>query len=950
MAFRSFNLLKVSYLLFLVLFCPFWIQAQSIQWASSIVSVNNAYGNDAYGATAALGPPDASPYGTLSPKAFRLQSEKGNGSLILSFAQPQEVKQVIILESNLPGRIERVYLYDEAKNRYSVLEDTYKNNEPFGFLSIPVNIKSTSIMQVEIRLNAATHPGWAQIDAIGITASDDPSVGKRVLQQLGEDERLELLSQVVTRRNLGLHVNTTFDEVKPVVSVDGQRLYFSRQFAPTNQGGSKDMLDIYYSDLINGSWSEATNIGSPLNNMNPNGVASVTADGRNLLLINRYRKDGLYDLGLSITERENDSWGYPQDVDIEGFVNKNDFVDYSLSPNGDVLIMAIENKESIGDQDLYVSFYKGENSWTKPQNLGYALNTANEDFSPFIAPDGVTLYFASAGHGGLGGSDIFYTRRLDDTWLNWSEPINMGESVNTPGFDGYFSISANSNIAYVVSQTGGRANSRDIYQVRIPPELTPQESYMLVGTVYNAATNSPVSDAEVAIAGGTIQRPNVLRTDEMGGFKVMLPKAGDFNASISADGYESLTEPLDIADLGKQKGEVRNDFYLNPAVVAKPQTVIAARPQPNPTPVSTITASLSGNPVITELPRYEQKTIPTEFMEEEKIYNLYFKVVDAVTNEEIPHSSLVFGLDAMEEEPLSVNNNRLGNYSRQMTMEESTIYLKAEAAGYKTERKVIPPDDWKNRMDKEFVIYLNPIQGQEAPQPSTGGLDSEPAKQLESYKLNGVASKPKSRILEISGNVFDAKTQKPIPATVKVTSQGKDKDDVYKANPQGFFKLANPEWNTYELEILHEGYYTKNESLHIERVLDDRGIARVVYYLEPIEKGEKITLNNLWFIQSTPELVEFSYPVLDSLGQVMIDNPGLEIKLTGHTDGIGDFQKNQNLSELRVEVIREYIIGMGVHPKRIRTEAFGSRFPIASNAREETRKLNRRVEVTILKY
>jgi outer membrane protein OmpA-like peptidoglycan-associated protein len=746
-------------------------------------------------------------------------------------------------------------------------------------------------------------------------------------------------------------VNTTFDEVKPVVSVDGRRLFFSRQYAPTNLGGTKDMLDIYFSDLINGSWSEAQNIGSPLNNLNPNGVASVTADGRNLLLINRYRKDGLYDLGLSITESKNGTWQYPQDVNIEDFVNTNDFVDYSLSPNGDVLIMAIQNKESLGDQDLYVSFYKGDNSWTKPQNLGAVLNTGKEDFSPFIAPDGVTLYFASAGHGGLGGSDIFYTRRLDDTWLNWSEPINMGEAVNTVGFDGYFSISANTNIAYVVSQTGGRANSRDIYQVRIPPELTPQESYMLIGTVYDASTNNPLSDAEVAIAGGMIQRPNVLRTDETGGYKVMLPKKGDFNASVTASGYESLNEALAISQADKDKLEVRNDFFLKPIEAVEPQAVIAANPATESLPLSNLTASISDKPVITELPKYEEKEMPTNFLEEEKIYNLYFKVVDAVTNKEIPHSRLVFGLDALEEEPLSVNNNLLGQYSRQMTMDESTIYLKAEAAGYETERKVIPPDDWKNRMDKEFIIYLNPIPEDEMlPQVADVPESNPTSRLLESYNLNGVTTKPRGRILEVSGTVFDSKTRKPIPASVKVASQQGNEEDLYKANLQGFFKLSNPGWDTYNVEIFHEGYYTKKEALHIERVLDERGIARVVYYLDPIEKGEKITLNNLWFIQSTPELVEFSFPVLDSLGQVMINNPSLEIKLSGHTDGIGDPQKNQNLSELRVEVIKEYIVSMGVHPKRIRTEAFGSRFPIASNAREETRKLNRRVEVTILKY
>jgi outer membrane protein OmpA-like peptidoglycan-associated protein len=925
----------IIYVIFLVLVTAQISSGQQIQWASGVVNETNAYSSGDWSASSVLGAPDAMPYGELNPKAFRLKTEKATGSLILSYDKPQKVKQVIILESYMPARIERVYLYDENKNRYSIFADGYVNDEPFSVLSIPVNNVSGNITQVEIRLNTTGRPGWAQIDAVGITDSDDPSIGKRVLQSIGEDERLEILSQTETRRNLGLHVNSVYDEVKPIVSVDGKKLFFSRQYAPTNLGGEKDELDIYYSDLVNGSWTEAKNIGSPLNNLNPNGVTSTTADGRYLLLINQYNKDGTNYLGLSITENNFGRWQTPRKVNIEGFVNLNQFVDFSLSANGDVLIMAIETKDSYGDQDLYVSFYKGNDTWTAPKNLGPILNTKREEFSPFIAPDGITLYFASAGHGGLGDSDIFYTRRLDDTWLNWSPPVNLGPTVNTPGFDGYFSIAANTDIAYVVSKTGGRAGSRDIYQVRIPPEAKPRESYMLIGNVYDAQTRLPVANADVTISGtgDTQERANLLKTGADGSYAVMLSKNGDFEATVGAAGYETKTEDLLISEEQKGQLEVRNDFFLEPSKVMEP-----------------LVASTNNAPLITSLPEYTDKEAVKVFEEEPKVYNLHFKVLDAVTQEEISHSRLVFGLNSPDmEEPLLKDNGKLASYSQQMTMDESTIYLKAEAAGYYSESRVIPPSEWKNREDKEFIIYLNPIPSATAQLPATSEATNTTAP-FEAYDINGITSKPRIAIMEVSGNVYDAVTRKPISASVSIKSTNRANRDQLKANPQGYFKVRNPDYVIYDIEITHSGYYTKTEFLDVSREIGSNGIARVAYYLTPIEVGEKVTLNNLWFVQSQAILVDFSFPVLDSLGQVLLDNPTLEIKISGHTDGIGDQKKNQYLSEERVAVIKEYLVNLGIHPKRIQTEAFGGRFPIASNAREETRRLNRRVEVTILKY
>ncbi len=124
-------------------------------------------------------------------------------------------------------------------------------------------------------------------------------------------------------------------------------------------------------------------------------------------------------------------WSIPKDILIDNFINTGNFVSYAISPDQKVLITSIENGKSMGNLDLFVSFHIDENRWSEPINMGSILNTAEMEFSPFIAADAQTLYFSSKGHPGQGDADIFMSRRLDDTWLNWSTPKNLGPEINT---------------------------------------------------------------------------------------------------------------------------------------------------------------------------------------------------------------------------------------------------------------------------------------------------------------------------------------------------------------------------------------------------------------------------------------------------------------------------------------------------------------------------------------
>jgi len=155
--------------------------------------------------------------------------------------------------------------------------------------------------------------------------------------------------------------------------------------------------------------------------------------------------------GFSLTHRIKGGWSVPIDVKVRDFKNKNKYGEFCMSNDQKTLIHAIEMNDTHGDQDLYVSFRLTNGEWSKPKNLGKNINTKGAENSPFLASDGVTIYFSTNGLPGYGKNDIFLSRRLDDSWTNWSEPENLGPSVNTPDFDAYFSIPASGDFAYLVS-------------------------------------------------------------------------------------------------------------------------------------------------------------------------------------------------------------------------------------------------------------------------------------------------------------------------------------------------------------------------------------------------------------------------------------------------------------------------------------------------------------------
>ena len=379
-----------------------------------------------------------------------------------------------------------------------------------------------------------------------------------IFTALGQQNEITHTPFNSSKENLGPAINSQYAETKPVISAEGEVLYFCRQNHPDNTGGAEDHQDIYYSKLKNGKWSPAVNMGKPLNDQHPNGICSVAPDGNSALLINEYIDGGSMKPGASLSQKTGNGWSFPEQLEIEDFYNFSAYVDYFLSSDNKALLLSVQRRHGFGDQDLYVSFFE-KGKWTSPVNLGPTINTPGADFAPFLAADGKTLYFASEGHRGFGGSDIYLSKRLDNTWSNWTRPLNLGPAVNSKGHDAYYSISSRGDYAFFVSNSE-QNNSKDIYRIKLPDQLGTDPVVLLKGKVLNVNTNEPVS------ASISFKPYGVTRSDpENGTYKIVLPKGSTHYFQAEVEGYLTMIKSRNLNEASEYT-ELEQDLYLVPLV------------------------------------------------------------------------------------------------------------------------------------------------------------------------------------------------------------------------------------------------------------------------------------------------------------------------------------------------------------------------------------------------
>jgi len=262
-------------------------------------------------------------------------------------------------------------------------------------------------------------------------------------------------------------INNTFEEIQSIVTRDGQTLYFVRSLNPKNEGGKESGQDIWMAKKTGDTtWSPPQNIGSPINNKENNGIIGISADAKTMMISNVYLKKKM-DPGISTSTRGDDGlWSVPVPLLIKDFTIQKGYLGGYWLKDEKSILLTMKSEAAIGREDLYVTFKEEDGSWSKPLNLGNTINTVGFEISPFYLEEDSMLYFASNGHEGSGDADIFRAKRLDGTWTKWSKPENLGPFFNGEGFDAYFFINKSDSTIYF-SKENPDNNYTDLYYTHL---------------------------------------------------------------------------------------------------------------------------------------------------------------------------------------------------------------------------------------------------------------------------------------------------------------------------------------------------------------------------------------------------------------------------------------------------------------------------------------------------
>ncbi len=537
--------------------------AQQVQWASKVIAFStegeNPIAPKQYSAVNVLGSPSVTSSFGLSPAAWSpaTKDDLAEEFIHVGFSQPANIQQVLIHENFSPGAITLVDLIDAGGTAHRVFEN--KNPQAVGsvgrMLSVTMDRTPYLVMSVKVTLNSKAVSGFNQIDAIGIADHKD-----KVQVKVNLPPNLQ---SGFARENLGPNINSPTNEFSPLISPDGKTLYFTRSNHPDNTPPIESQ-DVWFSEIgAGGVFGPCKPMGLPINTPDNNSVASILPDNNSLLVLNVYKPDGSLEKGISIARRGAAGWDMPKAVRMEDFYNDNQYSEYSLAPSGKVMVATLQRKDGFGSKDLHVSFLKADGSWTEPRNIGAALNTADNETSPFIAADGATMYFSTAGHPGFGRNDMFVTRRLDDTWLNWSLPVNLGPELNTPRWDAYYSMPASGTYAYCVSEENS-LGSTDIFRIKLPDALRPKPVVLVSGRTLDKKTGLPIAARIVCENLATGAKLGTAFSDAKDGhYTIVLPGGANYGFLAETPRYASVSANLNLPVLEKFT-EIKKDLYLVP--------------------------------------------------------------------------------------------------------------------------------------------------------------------------------------------------------------------------------------------------------------------------------------------------------------------------------------------------------------------------------------------------
>ncbi len=359
--------------------------------------------------------------------------------------------------------------------------------------------------------------------------------------------------------NIGPGINTADPEYFPTITVDGKTILFTRRIEDGRVPGNfKEQEDFFVSNLgANNIWEKAVPMPDNVNTVNNEGAPTLGADGRSLVFVACPDATGI-DYGsnrlgkgscdLFYTKKLGARWSDP--INLPGDVNSFHWESQpSLSSDGKTLyfIRGLRGRNATDNSDIYVTHLKPDGTWGTPERLPDYINSPKKEESVLIHPDGKTLYFASHGHIGMGGSDLFMSRLKDDG--TWGMPVNLGYPINTAFDENSLMVSPEGEIAFFASNRDGGFGDLDIYYFIMPEHLRPTRTLYFEGMVYDITTRRPVPGKFQLIDIKTGKEVVYSEADNMTGeFMVSLPVNREYALNVTYPGYSFFSKNFNMTE------------------------------------------------------------------------------------------------------------------------------------------------------------------------------------------------------------------------------------------------------------------------------------------------------------------------------------------------------------------------------------------------------------------
>lgn len=776
-------------------------------------------------------------------------------------------------------------------------------------------------------------------------------------------------------------VNTTYDELYPVVNMQGDALYFARFGHPSNRGeqNSSDIWATYKSK--DGQWSKPVNIGGPANTREAEWPLGLNTSG-DQLLVYLAGKGQLQDF-----KQTGRFWSHSRVHDIEGGYTSIPEGGFQIAQDNHHLFCALPQQRNPNHRDLFLSARTGAATWSQPQPLPQSINSLADEQSAYLAPDNRTLYFASNRAGGAGGYDLYLTRREGEGWRSWSPPVNLGPLVNTNADELFISIPAAGTPAFVARRPV--ASNMDILEVDLPEDIQPEAMKLISGNL-KIDRESLAGEAEVRLEDTHADRlVTVSAVASDGTYSLLVPAQEGGVVYAELPGYFPVTQSMQTLEEKamanamasvdqvpfneeEQEADIRSlhlhleqlDSELEQLKEQRQKALSAVRAQNY-----ALDLPLSSDPEIEALRhRYRyftevvahQDTLPDDGYDEA-----------AASGRELEDMQVRFKRYYVHEKAIQEAEREAKEGDRHLWEEQLTFEALQAQAKEELEEELIPEVEKRLIQNMEVPLKVDPSSALTEPERAT--LEQK-AKKLQSQIKDGLAASNAPPPDWVAKGGFQKSGDEPEEWETEVLEGLKTAmhDDVAEALAP---RLEERVYNLVEIDGQYQ--VKKLERSMVRQKLDQQvatqlanerqmppgeGATEEVAPLVPrasavaphyeeleqdlmlvsAEVGRNIPLNSVRFKAGTDRLLPSAYAELNRLLTFLNQHPGLVVEAGAHAASNLTYARALELTEQRAKVITNFLAGNGISAARLHSKGYGKAFPKPDSAFSE------RIEIRII--